>query len=372
MTEQKRIPIADPVAEYQELAAEIDAAVKRVLGSGRYILGPEGEALEREIAAYVGTEHAVGCNSGTDALHLALLAAGIRPGDEVVVPAFTFIATAEAVSYIGAKPVFTDVDPDTFCMDVKSLEACLSPRTRAVIPVHLYGQTAPIEQIAAICHERKLTLIEDCAQSLGADERGRKAGAWGDYGCFSFYPTKNLAAAGDAGLITTRDAKSAERLRMLRHHGSRQTYLHEILGYNSRLDEIQAAILRIKFRQLDRFNANRTASAARYRKALVGAKLALPAEHKRGKHVWHQFTVKVERRDEVRASMNAAGITTMVYYPAPLHHMPIYKEEYGKQRFPVSEELCGKVLSLPIYPHLDEAGTSRVAETLLQAVKSTS
>jgi dTDP-4-amino-4,6-dideoxygalactose transaminase len=243
MTEQKRIPIADPVAEYQELAAEIDAAVKRVLGSGRYILGPEGEGLEREIAAYVGTEHAVGCNSGTDALHLALLAAGIRPGDEVVVPAFTFIATAEAVSYIGAKPVFTDVDPDTFCMDVKSLEACLSPRTKAVIPVHLYGQTAPIEQIAAICHERKLTLIEDCAQSLGADERGRKAGAWGDYGCFSFYPTKNLAAAGDAGLITTRDAKSAERLRMLRHHGSRQTYLHEILGYNSRLDEIQAARL---------------------------------------------------------------------------------------------------------------------------------
>ena len=370
MTEPKRIPIADPVAEYQELAGEIDAAVKRVLGSGRYILGPEGEGLEKEIAAYVGVDHAVGCNSGTDALHLALLAAGIRAGDEVIVPAFTFIATAEAVSYIGAKPVFTDVDPKTFCMDVRSLEAALTPRTRAVIPVHLYGQTAPIEQIAAICRDRKLTLIEDCAQSLGADENGRKAGAWGDYGCFSFYPTKNLAAAGDAGLITTRDPKNAERLRMLRHHGSRQTYLHEILGYNSRLDEIQAAILRIKFRQLDRFNANRIASAKRYREALTGMRLELPVDHGRGKHVWHQFTVKLARRDEVRAAMNAAGITTMVYYPAPLHHMPIYKEEYGRQSFPVSEELCRVVLSLPIYPHLDEAGTTRVAQTLRQAVKS--
>ena len=370
MTEQKRIPIADPVAEYQELAGEIDAAVKRVLGSGRYILGPEGEALEKEIAAYVGVEHAVGCNSGTDALHLALLAAGIRAGDEVIVPAFTFIATAEAVSYIGAKPVFTDVDPDTFCMDVKSLEAAITPRTRAVIPVHLYGQTAPIEEIARICRDRKLVLVEDCAQSLGADEKGRKAGAWGDFGCFSFYPTKNLAAAGDAGLVTTRDAKHAERVRMLRHHGSRQTYLHEILGYNSRLDEIQAAILRIKFRQLDRFNANRIASAGRYRKALAGAKMTLPVAHGRGQHVWHQFTVKVDRRDEVRAAMNAANITTMVYYPAPLHHMPIYKAEYGHLRFPVSEELCRGVLSLPIYPHLDEAGTRRVAETLLQAVKS--
>ena len=370
MTEPKRIPIADPVAEYQELAQEIDAAVKRVLGSGRYILGPEGEALEKEIAAYVGVDHAIGCNSGTDALHLALLAAGIRAGDDVIVPAFTFIATAEAVSYIGAKPVFTDVDPKTFCMDVKSLEACLTPRTKAVIPVHLYGQTAPIEEIATICRDRKLTLIEDCAQSLGADEKGRKAGAWGDFGCFSFYPTKNLAAAGDAGLVTTRDAKNAERVRMLRHHGSRQTYLHEILGYNSRLDEIQAAILRIKFRQLDRFNANRIASAQRYRQALAGSRMELPVHHQRGTHVWHQFTVKIERRDEVRAAMNASGITTMVYYPAPLHHMPIYKQEYGHLKFPVSEELCRVVLSLPIYPHLDEAGTSRVAQTLLQAVKS--
>lgn len=371
MNDTKRIPIADPVAEYQELAGEIDAAVKRVLGSGRYILGPEGEALEREIAAYVGTEHAVACNSGTDALHLALLAAGIRAGDEVIVPAFTFIATAEAVSYIGARPVFTDVDPGTFCMDVKSLEACITPRTRAVIPVHLYGQTAPIEEIAAICRDRKLVLVEDCAQSLGADEKGRKSGAWGDYGCFSFYPTKNLAAAGDAGLVTCRDAKNAERVRMLRHHGSRQTYHHEILGYNSRMDELQAAILRIKFRHLERFNANRAASAARYRKALAGAGIELPVEHKRGKHVWHQFTVKVKHRDEVRAAMNAAGITTMVYYPAPLHHMPIYKGEYGSQSFPVSEELCRVVLSLPIYPHLDEQGSARVAATLLEAVKST-
>ena len=371
MSEPKRIPIADPVAEYQELAGEIDAAVKRVLGSGRYILGPEGEAFEKEVAAYVGVEHAVGCNSGTDALHLALLAAGIRPGDEVVVPAFTFIATAEAVSYIGARPVFTDVDPGTFCMDVRSLEANITPRTKAVIPVHLYGQTAPIEEIAAICRDRKLALIEDCAQSLGADEKGRMAGGWGDFGCFSFYPTKNLAAAGDAGLVTTRDAKNAERVRMLRHHGSRQTYLHEILGYNSRLDEIQAAILRIKFRHLDRFNANRTKSAQAYRAALGKTGIELPAAHGRGRHVWHQFTVKVSRRDEVRAAMNAAGITTMVYYPAPLHHMPIYRQEYGHLDLPVSEELCRVVLSLPIFPHLDDQGVRRVAENLSRSVQST-
>ena len=366
------INMVDPAGEYRSLKAEIDAAVARVFASGRFVLGPEGEALEREIAQFVGASHAVGFNSGTDALFFPLLAAGIGPGDEVVVPGFTFFATGEAVSYTGATPVFADVEEGTFNLDPASLSRSITKKTKAVIAVHLFGQCADLERIAEICKAKNLVLVEDCAQCIGADYQGRRAGSWGEFAGFSFYPTKNLGAVGDAGLMTAKSEEHAKTLRMLRHHGSRQTYLHEILGYNSRLDEIQAVILRIKFRQLDRFNANRTASAARYRKALVGAKLALPAEHKRGKHVWHQFTVKVERRDEVRASMNAAGITTMVYYPAPLHHMPIYKEEYGKQRFPVSEELCGKVLSLPIYPHLDEAGTSRVAETLLQAVKSTS
>src|SRR5687768_17345854 len=249
------IPMVDPVGEYRLLKDEIDAAVSRVLASGRYVLGPEGEALEREIAAYVGAAHAVGCNSGTDALHLPLVAAGIGAGDEVVLPAFTFFATAEAVSYTGATPVFADIDPATFNLSVDSLREKVSSQTRAVIAVHLFGQCAALEDLSAFCKERKLLLIEDCAQALGAEYQGRRAGSWGDFGCFSFYPTKNLAAAGDAGMITTSSQKFDEVLRMLRHHGSRQTYLHERVGWNSRLDELQAAVLRVKLRRLNEFNA---------------------------------------------------------------------------------------------------------------------
>ncbi len=365
--EASRIPVADPAAEYRELAAELDAAVRRVMASGRYILGPEGQALEAELAEYVGVAHAVGVASGTDALHLALRAAGIGPGDEVIVPAFTFVATAEAVTYTGARPVFADVDADTFCLDPRSLEAKLTPRTRAVIPVHLYGQTAPIAEIAQVCRDRGLALVEDCAQSLGADEGGRRSGAWGDFGCFSFYPTKNLAAAGDAGLVTTHDAAKAERLRMLRHHGSRRTYLHEILGYNSRLDELQATILRVKLAHLERFNARRAAIALRYRERLAPAALKLPVEHGRGRHVWHQFTVQSERRDALRAALDAAGVSSMIYYPLPLHRMPIYEQDNRGVKLPVSEELTRTVLSLPIYPQLDDAGVARVCEALENA-----
>lgn len=359
-----RIPIADPVAEYRELAGEIDAAVRRVLASGRYILGPEGAALERELAAYVGAGYAAGVASGTDALHLALRAAQIGPGDEVIVPAFTFIATAEAVSYTGARPVFADIDLGTFCLDPRSLEARLTPRTRAVIAVHLYGQTAPIAQIAAICRERRLVLVEDCAQALGADEGGTRAGAWGDFGCFSFYPTKNLAAAGDAGLVTAREARHAEHIRMLRHHGSRQSYLHEALGYNSRLDELQAAILRVKLAHLERFNAARTAIASLYRELLAGTALVLPMEHGRGRHVWHQFTVRSAKRDALREALERAGIASMIYYPVPLHRQPVYAAQCAGVELPATEEAAQTVLSLPIFPHLAEEGVRRVCETL--------
>ena len=256
------IPMVDTVAEYRAFKEEIDAAFARVMGSGRFVLGPEGEAFEREIAAYTGAKHAVGCNSGTDALHLALVAAGIGPGDEVIIPAFTFFATGEAVSYTGATPVFADVDAKTFNLDPKALR--ITKKTRAIIVVHLFGQCADLAAIAKICKEKKLVLIEDCAQSLGAEYQGVKAASWGDFGCFSFYPTKNLAAAGDAGLITAKDQKHDETLRMLRHHGSRKTYLHERVGWNSRLDEIQAAVLRVKLRRLDEFNA-----ARRDRKSVV-------------------------------------------------------------------------------------------------------
>src|SRR5687768_14141707 len=279
------IQMVNPAAEYRLMQAELDAAVLAVLASGRYILGPEGEALEREIAAYVGAAHAVGCNSGTDALHLPVVAAGIGAGDEVIVPAFTFFATAEAVSYTGATPVFADINPATFNLALDSLKPKVSSRTRAVIVVHLFGQCAALEEIAGFCRERKLLLIEDCAQALGAEYQGRRAGSWGDFGCLSFYPTKNLAAVGDAGLMTTRSPEHDKTLRMLRHHGSRQTYLHERVGWNSRLDELQAAVLRVKFRRLEDFNAARRRVADLYRAKLKGVQL--PAEDPRGKHVYH-------------------------------------------------------------------------------------
>lgn len=361
---QDRIPIADPAAENAELAAELQAAVQRVLASGRYILGPEGAALEAEIAAYTGAAHAVGCNSGTDALHLALRAADIGSGDEVVMPAFTFVATAEAASYVGAKPVFADIDPATFCLDPRSVEKALTPRTRALIAVHLYGQTAPLAELAQICKDRGITLVEDCAQSLGADEGGRRSGSWGEFGCFSFYPTKNLAAAGDAGLVTAREPRHAERLRMLRHHGSRKTYYHDVLGYNSRLDEIQAAILRVKLKRLDQFNARREAIARRYGEWLAGTPLALPKAHGRGRHIWHQYTVRHKDRDALRAKLEAAGIASMIYYPVPLHRQPLYAPDNEGLQLPATDAAAATVLSLPIYPQLAEAAQKRVCEAL--------
>jgi dTDP-4-amino-4,6-dideoxygalactose transaminase len=350
---KRSIPMVDPGAEYRLLKDEIDAAVSRVLGSGRYVLGPEGEALEQEIAAYVGAEHAVGCNSGTDALHLPLVALGVGPGDEVVVPSFTFFATAEAVSYTGATPVFADIDPATFNLSVDSLKEKATARTRAVIVVHLFGQCAAMDEISAFCRGRNLVLIEDCAQALGAEYQGRRAGGWGEFGCFSFYPTKNLAAVGDAGMITTRDPDHDKTLRMLRHHGSRQTYLHERVGWNSRLDEVQAAVLRVKLRHLDGFNAARRRVAQRYRETLK--KVQVPAEDARGRHVYHQFTVRSEKRDAIREALGRDGIAASIFYPMPLHRQPAYEPLNRGVALPASEAAARTVLSLPINPLLDEA-----------------
>jgi len=354
------IPMVDPAAEYRALKAEIDAAVGRVLASGRYVLGPEGEALERELAGFTGARHAVGVNSGTDALHLPLVAAGIGAGDEVVVPGFTFFATAEAVSYTGATPVFADVDPGTFNIDTKSLVKSITGKTRAVIAVHLFGQCAALDEISEICKKKDLVLVEDCAQCIGADYDGKRAGSWGDFGGFSFYPTKNLAAAGDAGLITAKEKKHEETLRMLRHHGSRQAYLHERVGWNSRLDELQAAVLRVKLKHLGRFNEARRAVARRYREKLADAKVILPAEHGRGTHVYHQFTIRSERRDAIRGALAGEGIASSVFYPMPLHKQPAYASA-SRMSLPGCETAARTVLSLPIHPLLDEASIDRIA-----------
>jgi dTDP-4-amino-4,6-dideoxygalactose transaminase len=355
------IPMVDPAGEYRALKGEIDAAVARVFASGRFVLGPEGEALERELAAFLGAAHAVGVNSDTDALHLPLVAAGIGPGDEVVIPGFTFFATGEAVSYTGATPVFADVDPGTFNLDPASLTAKITPKTKAVIAVHLFGQCAALDQIARICQARKLVLVEDCAQAIGADYDGRRAGSWGDFGGFSFYPTKNLAAAGDAGMITAKDKAHDAALRMLRHHGSRQTYLHERVGWNSRLDELQAAVLRVKLKHLARFNEARRAVARRYREQLAGANVVLPAEHGRGTHVYHQFTIQAERRDAIREALAKQGIASSVFYPMPLHLQPAYESLARGVSLPAAEKAAGSVLSLPIHPLLDEASIDRIA-----------
>jgi len=353
--------MVDPAGEYRALKSEIDAAVGRVLASGRFVLGPEGEAFEREIVAFTGARHAVGVNSGTDALHLPLVAAGIGAGDEVVIPAFTFFATGEAVSYTGATPVFADVDAGTFNLDPASLLKRITKRTRAVIAVHLFGQCAALDQIAEICKARKLVLVEDCAQCIGADYGGQRAGSWGDFGGFSFYPTKNLAAAGDAGLITAREKKDEETLRMLRHHGSRKTYLHERVGWNSRLDELQAAVLRVKLKHLSRYNEARRAVARRYREKLAGANVVLPVEHGRGTHVYHQFTIRSERRDAIREALTKEQIASSVFYPMPLHQQPAYEAVARGVSLPVSEAIAKSVLSLPIHPLLDEASIDRIA-----------
>jgi len=362
-----QIPMVDPAGEYRALKAEIDAAVGRVFESGRFVLGPEGEALEREIAHFIGVEHAVGVNSGTDALHLPLVACGIGPGDEVVIPGFTFFATGEAVSYTGAKPVFADVDAGTFNLDPASLAKSITKRTKAVIAVHLFGQCAELDEIARICREKKLVLIEDCAQCIGADYDGRNAGSWGDFGGFSFYPTKNLAAAGDAGLMTARLEEHAKILRMLRHHGSRQTYLHDRVGWNSRLDELQAAVLRVKLKHLAHFNDARRAVARRYREKLAGANVILPAEHGRGAHVYHQFTIRAERRDVIRESLTQEGIASSVFYPMPLHQQPAYEGIARGVSLPVAEEVSKTVLSLPIHPLLEEASIDRIAACVRRA-----
>lgn len=354
------VPMSDPAGEYRLLKGEIDEAVGRVLASGRYVLGPEGEALERELAAYVGAPHAVGVNSGTDALHLALVAAGVGREDEVIVPSFAFFAVAEAVSHTGATPVFADIDPGTFNLDPGSLGKSISKKTKAVVAVHLFGQCAALDEIQEQCGENRVVLIEDCAQSLGADYDGRRAGGWGDFGCFSFYPSKNLGAAGDAGVVMTRKKEHAETVRMLRHHGSRRTYSHERVGWNSRLDELQAAVLRAKFRSLERFNAARRRVAALYREKLAGVAVVPPAEHGRGSHVYHQFTIRSARRDAIREALAGEGIASSIFYPLALHQQPAYQAAHRGRSLPASEAAAKSVLSLPIHPLLEDAALERI------------
>jgi dTDP-4-amino-4,6-dideoxygalactose transaminase len=364
-----KIPLVDLVAQYHALQPEVDDAVRGVLESGQFILGPQVEAFEREMAAYLSVEHAVGVGSGTDALVLALRALGIGPEDEVIVPTYTFFATAEAVMLVGAVPVLVDMDGDTYGIDVAQARARLSPRTKAVIPVHLFGHPVDMQPLQAWAREHGLKVVEDNAQAIGAEYRGLRTGGLGDVGCLSFFPSKNLGAYGDAGMVVTSDAEVAERVRMLRTHGWRKKYSPEMTGYNSRLDELQAAILRVKLRHLDRWNERRRALATRYSARLDSIGVVVPGEASWARHVYHHYVVRVARRDAVQRQLADEGIATGVYYPAPLHRTaPCRTLPEAQRDFPIADRAAQESLAIPLYPELPEDYTEHVIKVFERAI----
>ena len=362
MSTPNKIPVLDLAPEIAEVRPALDAAWQRVLASSHFILGPEVEAFEREIAAFLGVKHALGVGSGTDAIVLALRALGVGPGDEVVTTAFTFFATAESVSAVGAMPVFVDIDPETYNLDAGAVARAIGPRTRAIIPVHLFGHTADLDPVLATAGEREIPVLEDVAQALGGQWRGRKLGTLGKAGAYSFFPSKNLGGFGDGGLVATDDDEVAASVRMLRAHGSRRKYHNEVIGYNSRLDGLQAAVLRAKLPHLDAWNDGRRAAAARYRELLAGVPgLTLPVERPGAVHVYHQYTVRVtgERRDALKDALASQGIETMVYYPKSMHELPVYARP--GLSFPNAERASREVLSLPLWPRISREVQERVA-----------
>ncbi|MEM2126219.1 MAG: DegT/DnrJ/EryC1/StrS family aminotransferase [Candidatus Methanosuratincola sp.] len=361
--------------QYQSIKSEIDSAIARVIESGQFILGPEVEAFERAVAQYLGVKHAIGVASGTDALWLALKAANIGPGDRVIVPSFTFFATAGAVCNVGATPIFADIDPQTFNIDPDSVRnllesnAQIREKTKAIIPVHLYGQPAEMDEILELAQRYELTVIEDAAQAIGARYKDRTVGTLGHLGCFSFFPTKNLGAYGDGGLVVTNDDALAERVRMLRVHGSKPKYYHHIVGTNSRLDALQAAILRVKLAHLDEWTRARQHIAAQYDTAFSQLKgLTVPYRAPERTHIYHQYTIRVlgGRRDALQKFLKEHGISTEIYYPLPLHLQPCFAHlGYREGQLPESERASREVLSLPIFPEL----TMEEQEQVIKAIQ---
>jgi len=368
------VPLLDPTRQYQQLKSELDAAAIAVLASGQFILGPFVDRFEASAAQALGVPNALGVANGTDALQLALQTAGVGPGDEVIVPPFTFIATAEVVSLLGATPVFVDIEPQTFNIDPAKVEAAITPKTKALIPVHLYGHPAQMKELKAIAAKHHLFLLEDAAQAWGAtldiDGQTLHCGAMGDAAGFSFYPTKNLGACGEGGLITFQDDDLAEKCRALRNHGQSRRYIHDQIGYNSRLHAMQAALLQVKLKYVDAANARRREIAQRYSAALQGTSLTPPSEKPGAHHVYHQYTLRVQagsaHRDIITAKLTEAGIGWAIYYPVPLHLQPVYEGlGYGAGAFPVAEQAAEEVLSLPIFPELREDEVELVVKVLL-------
>ncbi len=348
------IPMVNLQAQYAEIQDEIVNGFTETLNNCAFILGPNVQAFEKEAAEYLGVKHAIGCASGTDALHLALLAEGIGAGDEVITSAFTFIATAEAIKYVGATPVFVDIDPGTFNITPEHIEKAITAKTKAVMPVHLFGQPADLPAIKAICDKHGLKLIEDCAQSFGATVYNKQTGSFGNAAGFSFFPSKNLGCFGDGGLVTTDSDQTAAKIKQYRNHGSDVRYYHDVVGYNSRLDELQAVVLRAKLKRIDQYNAARRHAAHLYSSLMADLPLTTPYEDGIGKHVYHQYTLLSDRRDEVMKALQEQQIGCAVYYPVPLHRQNVFKAECAGVSLPVTESVAARCFSLPICSNLSD------------------
>ncbi len=371
MSSSTPIPLLDLESEYRELRGEIDAAITRTLDTRQFILGAEVAAFEEAFAAYCGVKHAICVNSGTSALHLALRAIGISPGDEVITAPFTFYATVAAIGYCGAKPVYADIDPHTFNLDPARIECLITSRTRAILPIHLYGQPADMDAILDIARRHKLAVIEDAAQAHGATWNQRRVGSLGDLGCFSFYPTKNLGAAGEGGIVTTNNPEFARTVRMLRDWGQEQKYRPVLAGYNYRMEGLQGSILRAKLPHLERWTEARRAAASHYDRLLSAHRIEPPLADPRARHVYHLYTVRIAQRDRVQRELAQAGIQTAVHYPMPLHLLPAYADpRYAAGDFPEAEAASSCVLSLPMNPWLAPAQIERAAEALAAACRA--
>ena len=365
-----KVPLIDLSEQHKKIGTELKAAALKPFDTQRFVLGDLGREFEAKIAAKAGAKHAIGLASGTDALLLALVALGVKPGDEVVTTPFTFFATAGAVSRVGAKPVFADIDEKTFNLDPEKAKAAVTRRTKAIIPVHLFGLPCDMKAISAIARNRSLAVVEDAAQSLGAEYGGKGTGAIGDAGCYSFYPTKNLGGAGDGGMLVTSSNQLADKIRVLRDHGARKKYHHDVVGVNSRLDEIQAAVLLVKLKYLDRWNESRRKHARDYAEGLAGLPIALPSEPKGRTHIYHLYSIQTDRRDALAAHLTSRGIGCGVYYPVPMHLQPCYKAlGYKKGAFPVTERVTSRVLSLPMFPELTDGQKDQVISMVREFFK---
>ena len=362
------IPMVNLKAQYAEIQDEIVGGFAETLEHCSFILGPNVQAFEKEAAAYLGVKHAIGCASGTDALHLALLALGIGPGDEVITSAFTFIATAEAIKYVGATPVFVDIEPSTFNITPEAVQQAITDKTKAVMPVHLFGQPVDLLAIKALCDKHDLLLIEDCAQSFGATVDNQQTGSFGDAAGFSFFPSKNLGCFGDGGLVTTQSDDVAAKIKQFRNHGSDVRYYHDVIGYNSRLDELQAVVLRAKLKRIDQYNAARRHAAHLYSRLLADLPLTTPYEDGIGRHVYHQYTLLCDRRDEVMAALQAQQISSAVYYPVPLHQQNVFKDECAGVSLPVTESVASRCFSLPICSNLADETVEKIASVIRQTL----